>query len=158
MPAFLLALPISCTPPSPDTACAAANRPITLGSLYANSMSGTYDVCLDQLRTELASLRLASREMEARATELNRASAKASAESAAAARRLASITAAQAEIARSIAEQADTKIVNERELRRVLAEEERLRSQIDGLSEPGSAEADELANRQEALRRRVEGL
>lgn len=155
---LLLAIPVGCAPPAPETACAAANRPITLGSLYTNSLSRTYDACLDQLRTELAALRLSAREMEARVAQLNKESSVASAQRAAAERRLAAMTAEQAEIARSITGLAETRAVNERELRRILDEESRLRGQITNLEEPTPAQAREIADRQEALRRRVDGL
>ena len=157
-PAVTLAVLCGCTSPGPDAACTAANRPITLGTLYSNSLSGTYDACLDQLRTELAALRLTAREMDARAAELNRQTASASAVRAADERRLAAVTAEQADIARSISGLAETRTVNERELRQVLDEESRLRDQIAALDGPSQEQAAEIADRQAALRERVSGL
>lgn len=147
----LLGLIAGCTEPG-ASACANANRAVTLGNLAGNSMSGSYTQCVADLGAELQGLRLQSRSLQAEAARLNVHAATLDGERRASAQRLAALNTEQAAImqrlstARSGAQDA--------RMREVLGTEQQLRQDIAAQGQGIDAAASRrLAERQVALNR-----
>lgn len=139
----------ACTDPNLD-ACGNANRDVNLGNLVGNTVSGSFNQCIDDLQQELNSLRLEGRQLQIEEARLRGISTGLSGEERAAAERLANLNATQAALVARIAQSGSA--AEDSSLNRVLVEERNLRS---ALAQEGNgidaAAAEDLARRQRAL-------
>lgn len=144
------ALLAACTDQNLDS-CGNANRSVSLGNLAGNVVSGSYSDCIDSLQQELDALRLEGRQLQAEEARLRALSATLSGEERAAATRLASLNATQARLVARISE-AGRSSANENEVARAVAEERRLRDQIQRAQNGvDQGTADSIAQRQRNL-------
>lgn len=143
----------ACTDPE-ATACANANRDVTLANLAGNTLSGSYERCLSDLRAELVGLQLEARGLDVEATRLDAQAASLGGERRAAAQRLARLHAEQAELMRRIGEEGRSTAADDARVNRIIREERRLRSEITGRRGSGGVDdvtADRILRRQQAL-------
>ena len=157
--AFVLGLTLTGCMQAPEDNCTAANRDITFGNLFNNSVYGRYDACLNDLQRELDALRLEANVLQAKAQGLNAEAARLSGEPQTKARRLAHMNAEQAQLMRrlsSASEDLRDLKANELELRAVLDEQKALLEQLQNVS-PSSTDAElaELERRHEDISRRT---
>ena len=141
--------------------CAAANRDVNLFSLLGNSMSGTYDKCLEELRDKAARVRLHARLLRGEAARLEAEAAKLEGERAAAARRLAAANARQADTLRRLEAAKESRSVDREKLQDVLAQGEKLARQLDELNRTSgvnTAQAERLKREQKELNRRIDAM
>jgi len=151
--AFVVGLTLTGCMQTPKDNCTAANRDITFGNLFNNSVNGRYDACLNDLQRELDALRLEANVLQAEAQSLNAEAARLSGERQTNARRLAHMNAEQAQLMRQLSSASEDRRVNEAELRAVLRQQEALREQLQNVS-PSSTDTAELA----ALERQHEDI
>ncbi|MBD0865891.1 MAG: hypothetical protein GDA36_09970 [Rhodobacteraceae bacterium] len=142
---------------SPIDNCEAADRDITLGNLFNNTVNRRYDACLADLQQELDSLRLDANVLSLRAQALRTQAARLGGAGQAQARRLADIHEEQAELMRRLAAASTEQTVNEAELRALLDRQEALREQLRTGTPTGTDAAvlAALEREQEALSRRI---
>jgi chromosome segregation ATPase len=150
------------TPGAGGDPCASANAPVTFASLLSNSVSGSYDRCLDTMREDLASAKLRARALESQAADLRAEEARLSGERRAAARRLAEMNERQAAAVAELSSVEGARAVERQRLEALLAEERRLGDELERLNaRGGGATADEAADierRQERLRSQMRAL
>ncbi len=142
--------------------CATANAPISFANLLSASASGSYDRCLDLMREDLAIARLEARQMENRAAALRAESQRLDGERAAAARRLAELNERHAQAVAELERTSAERVVQQRELEALLAEERRLRAEVQALNDGGSgataSEAQAIEQRQQRLRSQIQTI
>ena len=158
--AFVLGLTLTGCMQAPEDNCTAANRDITFGNLFNNSVYGRYDACLNDLQRELDALRLEANVLQAKAQGLNAEAARLSGEPQTKARRLAHMNAEQAQLMRRLSSASeDLRDLKANELRAVLDEQKALREQLQNVS-PSNTEAElaELKRRHEDISRRIRRL
>ncbi|MDC3348062.1 MAG: hypothetical protein P8Q48_20260 [Paracoccaceae bacterium] len=134
--------------------CNNANRSVNLLTLLGNSASGAYDDCLKSLRQVLLNLQQQQRLYEFEAQMLEDEAQRLSGERQAAANRLAAMNRRQATAAKALTEAEGGRGVSEAELKSLLEREDKLREELEQLSESGGATAQqevEIKRRQEAL-------
>ncbi len=144
-----------------SNSCAGANAPITFSNLLSNSLANNYDKCLDTMREDLAILRLQARAMEAKAEELRRDASRLSGERARSAARLAEVNQRHAGILSELNATNAQRVVERGQLEALLAEEKRLREDIDRMNASGGAteaQAAAKAREQDRLRRSVRAV
>lgn len=151
----------ACVEPGGD-ACAAANRDVNLFSLMSNTVTGSYDRCLGDLRGELAAAQLRSRTLRAEAASLRAEQNRLSGEQAAAAARLARLNEQQATTLAQLASAENAQSVEQARLAQVLAEERQISQRIEQLNAQGggasAAEAEQLQAQQAWLRAQLNAL
>lgn len=123
----------SCATPQGEAACTAANRKVTIGSLLSNTLSGSYDACLNELRRDLAALHLEGRLLEAEAQRLSAEAEAAEAERQTALQRVADLLLEQAALAQQLAELDEDVTTSQAELESILAGEQALRERLSAL-------------------------
>ena len=141
--------------------CADAERDIDLFTLLDNSLSGTYDACLDDLRDDLARARLRARVLQGEADRLEAEAEALEGERAEAARRLAGLNARQADALNRLEEAKEGQTVDQFVLDDVLRREQELASELEALNRDGgiaSAEARRFEREQSDLLERIEAL
>ncbi len=140
-----LALLAACAQPGADN-CDQANRSINFVNLLANSVSGSYDACLDDLRGDLAAARLRARSLEAEAQNLRAEEARLSGERRRAAGRLAALNERQAAAVSRLTEASADREVERAALEQALAQERQTSAaladqNIQGGADPARAAA-----------------
>ncbi len=162
----ILAVPVAasflsaCMASSGDR-CADAERNVDLVSLLDNSLSGTYDACLDNLRDDLARARLSARVLRGEADRLEAEAEALEGERAEAARRLAGLNARQADALDRLEEARAGQEVDHLALDDVLRREQELASELEALSREGGindVEARRLERQQSDLMERIDAL
>ncbi len=162
----VLAVPVAaaflsaCMATSSDP-CADAERDVDLFTLLDNSLSGTYDACLDDLRDDLARARLRARVLQAEADRLEVEAEALEGERAEAARRLAGLNARQVEALNRLEEAKEGKSVDQLVLDDVLTREQELASELEALNRNGgidTAEAQRFEREQSDLMERIDAL
>lgn len=146
----------ACVDPN-ASACTTANRDINLANLAGNSLSGAYDQCLSDLRSELAGLQLQSRLYESEAARLNAQAASLDGERRAAAQRLSEVNARQAALMREIGSEDASGRSSDSQLQSLLSQEEALRRDIEQQNRTGGAD-EATANRLLERQQRLNGL
>ena len=162
----ILAVPVTaaflsaCMATSGDP-CADAERDVNLFSLLDNSLSGTYDACLDDLRDDLARARLRARVLQGEADRLEAVAEALEGERAEAARRLAGLNARQVDALSRLGEAREGQAVDQLVLDDVLRREQELASELEALNRDGgidSVEARRLEREQTDLMERIDAL
>lgn len=162
----ILAVPVTaaflsaCMATSGDP-CADAERDVNLFSLLDNSLSGTYDACLDDLRDDLARARLRARVLQGEADRLEAEAEALEGERAEAARRLAGLNARQVDALSRLEEAREGQAVDHLVLDDVLRREQELASELETLNRDGgidSVEAQRLEREQTDLMERIDAL
>ena len=162
----ILAVPVTaaflsaCMATSGDP-CADAERDVNLFSLLDNSLSGTYDACLDDLRDDLARARLRARVLQGEADRLEAEAEALEGERAEAARRLAGLNARQVDALSRLEEAREGQAVDQVVLDDVLRREQELASELEALNRDGeidSVEARRLEREQTDLMERIDAL
>lgn len=162
----ILAVPVTaaflsaCMATSGDP-CADAERDVNLFSLLDNSLSGTYDACLDDLRDDLARARLRARVLQGEADRLEAEAEALEGEHAEAARRLAGLNARQVDALSRLEEAREGQAVDQLVLDDVLRREQELASELEALNRDGgidSVEAQRLEREQTDLMERIDAL
>jgi septal ring factor EnvC (AmiA/AmiB activator) len=142
--------------------CASANAPVSFGSLLSNSLSGSYDKCLDTMREDLAVAQLRARSLESQAAALRAEESRLSGERRAAARRLAEMNERQAATVAELSASDGARAVERQRLEALLAEERRLTDELEALNARGggatAGEAADIERRQERLRTQMRAL
>ncbi len=162
----ILAVPVTaaflsaCMATSGDP-CADAERDVNLFSLLDNSLSGTYDACLDDLRDDLARARLRARVLQGEADRLEAEAEALEGERAEAARRLAGLNARQVDALSRLEEAREGQAVDQVVLDDILRREQELASELEALNRDGeidSVEARRLEREQTDLMERIDAL
>lgn len=162
----ILAVPViaaflsACMATSGDP-CTDAERDVNLFSLLDNSLSGTYDACLDDLRDDLARARLRARVLQGEADRLEAEAEALEGERAEAARRLAGLNARQVDALSRLEEAREGQAVDQLVLDDVLRREQELASELETLNRDGgidSVEARRLEREQTDLMERIDAL
>ena len=162
----ILAVPVTaaflsaCMATSGDP-CADAERDVNLFSLLDNSLSGTYDACLDDLRDDLARARLRARVLQGEADRLEAEAEALEGERAEAALRLAGLNARQVDALSRLEEAREGQAVDHLVLDDVLRREQELASELETLNRDGgidSVEAQRLEREQTDLMERIDAL
>ncbi len=141
--------------------CADAERDVDLFTLLDNSLSGTYDACLGDLRDDLARARLRVRVLQGEADRLEAEAGTLEGERAEAARRLAELNARQAAALTRLEDAREGQVVDHLVLDDVLKREQELASELETLNRDGaidSAEAQRLEDEQSDLMERIDAL
>ena len=141
--------------------CADAERNVDLFTLLDNSLSGTYDACLDDLREDLARARLRARVLQGEADRLEAEAEALEGEHAEAARRLAGLNSRQADALNRLEEAKEGQAVDQLLLDDVLKREQELAGELEALNRDGgidSVEAQRLEREQSDLMERIEAL
>ncbi|MCE2520599.1 MAG: hypothetical protein J4G15_12435 [Alphaproteobacteria bacterium] len=162
----ILAVPVAaaflsaCMATSGDP-CADAERDVDLFTLLDNSLSGTYDACLGDLRDDLARARLRARVLQGEADRLEAEAEALEGERAEAARRLAALNARQADALNRLEQARQGQVVDQLVLDDVLEREQELASELEVLNRDGGidpAEAQRLEREQSDLMERIDAL
>ena len=141
--------------------CADAERDVELFALLDNSLSGTYDACLDDLRDDLARIRLRARVLQGEADRLEAEAGALEGERAEAVRRLAGLNARQSDALSRLEGAREGQVVDQLVLDDVLEREQQLASELEALNRDGgvdSAEARRLEREQSDLMERIDAL
>lgn len=127
--AVAVALVLAACAPAADP-CARANQPVNIFTLLANTTTGSYDACLDDLRGDLAAAQLRATTLRAQAAALEAEAARLDGERRAAAERLAAINQRQAAAVARITALDRSRAVERAALDQVLATERDVSGQI----------------------------
>ena len=141
--------------------CADAERDVDLFTLLDNSLSGTYDACLNDLRDDLARARLRARVLQGEADRLEAEAGALEGERAEAARRLAELNARQADALTRLDDAREGQVIDHLVLDDVLKREQELASELERLNRDGGidpAEAQRLEHEQSDLMERIDAL
>lgn len=141
--------------------CADAERDIDLFTLLDNSLSGTYDACLDDLRDDLARVRLRATVLQGEADRLAEEAEALERERAEAALRLAELNARQADALNRLEDAREGQAVDQLVLNDVLESEQELANELESLNQDGgidAAEAQQFEREQSELMDRIEVL
>ena len=141
--------------------CADAERNVDLFTLLDNSLSGTYDACLDDLREDLARARLRARVLQGEADRLEAEAEALEGERAEAARRLAGLNSRQADALNRLEEAKEGQAVDQLLLDDVLKRELELAGELEALNRDGgidSTEAQRFEREQSDLMERIDAL
>ena len=166
LPRHILAVPVTaaflsaCMATSGDP-CADAERDVHLFTLLDNSLSETYDACLDDLRDDLARARLRARVLQGETDRLETEAEALEGERAEAARRLAGLNSRQADALNRLEEAREGQAVDQLVLDDVLRREQELASELEALNRDGgidSTEAQRLEREQSDLMERIDAL
>lgn len=142
--------------PLPADNCTAANRDITFSNMVSNEVSGSYEGCLNDLRSTLQRLRLESRALQVRANELNAQATTLDGQRAENARRMAHLNAEQARLMQNIGDAESARNVNEGELRNVLQQERALRARVESANPDDATAAARIAAEQRQIETRLQ--
>ena len=161
LPVPLVAVLLSACIATSGDPCADAERDVNLFTLLDNSLSGTYDACLDDLRDDLARARLRARILQGEADRLEAESETLEGERAEAVLRLAGLNARQADALNRLEEAREGQTVDQLVLDDVLEREQDLASELEVLNRNGgidSAEAQRFEDEQSDLMERIDVL
>ncbi len=141
--------------------CTDADRNVDLFMLLDNSLSGTYDACLDDLRDDLARARLRARVLQGEADRLEAEAEVLEGERAEAARRLGELNARQAAALNRLEEAREGRAVDQLVLNEVLDREQALADELESHNRDGGIdviEAQRFERQQSDLLERIDVL